>query len=432
MNTDMGPLRNPPTSVRDDIRTRRNTCSDKKSQQLQLGKSTLMVLTKNDDTGTNRQARAKGVLDRSDRSSKSDGFPVLLQDARRSSVDKSLRRRSNSCDDLEEMYAMQTQERNMGVRSRSTDNFAEMIAISRQSMLTGGSGNPRVMHRQSLAVGGQRNFDRRNTYKEPARGQAMKESDKPRRMTTTMETSTTVKVLTKKEGNPQASQFRSDNSVGSVKSDGFVLPIQKESKRRIAVEKGMGRRSSSYDNISDKESSLGRRNRSADNLAEMIVMSRQSNPRQLQINGSPNNRRNTYKPPPRNKSSDDLKARRVTVPTQRTNQPLLGKSTQLILTKKDGNPRGSPPRNEKGGLDRSNRSAVSVKSEGYIPGLADASRSLPKRTGSLGNVNEAMGAPNPPLTAFNDSRVKTTNARGIKGPNGNSNLYDTVLSEYAI
>lgn len=391
--------------------------SDKASQQMMHSgnKSTLMVLTKKDDTGTKHRQRNTGGLDASDRSAKSDGFmPTQQHDARRGE----------------------------GMRyTSSADNLAEMIAISRQSLLTGGSSSGNLnsmttMKRQSLATannssGGQRNFDRRNTYRESSRQQPVsREGAKPRK---------SLQVLTKMDGN------KSSRSIGSVQSDGYTFPTHNENdERRTSVNRGLGgRRSSSYDNISDLESRLRRRTSSTDDLADMMAMPRQSNTRPQMIQGGGQqqiNRRSTIKALPRNKSSDDLQPRRVTVPA---NQPLMGKETGIILTKKDANRRGFHPRNSTGGmnrsnkstdgLDRSNRSIISAKSDGYLPGISHSSTKSEyyrKRNSSFDDMDDAMDISSPPLEASNgNARVKRPSARAVKGDNGNSNHYENVLSE---
>lgn len=230
----------------------------------------------------------------------------LPQENRRSSVDKSMRRHSNSCDNMQEMYERQMQmdaENNMGQRVSSADNLAEMIAISRQSLLSGG--NLRAMNTRQSQVGpGQGRFDRQNTYKEPSKAQPMKESIKSRRNTCINDklgASTTLKVLTKKKGgNRASSQFKPSDSIGSAKSDGYIFSNDNEVTRGSTVKRGrMGRRTSSLDNLSDLEAtvSMDTRPASTDNLAEMI--NSRTNPRESQIGGGQNvtSRRNTYKPP---------------------------------------------------------------------------------------------------------------------------------------
>ena len=391
MNTDAGPLRS--QSVHQDPKLRRNTCSTDKPSINQLGKSTLRVLTKKTDNRRASASRRSGTLDRSstDRSAKSDGFipldgsesnrsaqsDVLMptKDARRSSVEKRLRKqssscdnvdetfvarsnkpmqdarrkrssscdnmeetfaahsnkpmpdawrtRSSSCDNMDEMLAAQSNmkaDSALSNRVSSADNLAEMIAISREALFYNGENSGGFRPRQTQTGVA----SRRNTYKEPNRAHKLKDdgANKPRRTTYFGKQQndqfeyggTSLRVPTKMKDNPQGSsaQFRASGaSIASAKSDGKIVSYPDERKAPIRTGK-MPRRRSSLDNPSETAK-----------LNEIIVSHKQTRlPHQKHHEKQEKARRSTVKYPPRKSSDADPKLRRNTVPVKRNEGPI--------------------------------------------------------------------------------------------------------------
>ena len=382
MNTHAGP----PTSqsTRQDLKPRRNTCSTDPSTLNQSGKSTLRILTKKDDTRRVSASRSTGALDRSesDRSAKSDGF-MQMEDVRRSSIEKRMRKRSSSCDNMGQMFEAHSKmesDETMGNRVSSADNLAEMIAISREALFyTGGnSGGPRPRQTQIGMA------SRRNTFKESNPAQPSKDDMKSRRSThfdknpkdKSESGGTTVRVLTKKKDRGSSAQFRSSGaSVGSVKSDGDIFLDPHERKASMKGGK-MGKRSSSCDNLPE-----------AVNMDEIMALSKQARkpsrdnirglPLQQSHGGQDRARRNTVKAPPREPNDEDLRPRRNTAPDRRTDRP-------IVMNKLSG----------------------STNSDGASPTQGEARRNRPtysrKRSSSLDETRDVQNV--------NLTRVKSSNA----------------------
>ncbi|KAL7487122.1 hypothetical protein ACHAW6_012728 [Cyclotella cf. meneghiniana] len=156
---------------------------------------------------------------------------------------------------------------------------------------------------------------------------------------------------------------------------------------------------------------------------------RASNPPQRQPNGGHEkfSRRNTYKGPP--PTREDLNARRNTYADEPS-------ETLMVLTKKDGNNRGSPDRRPSAAdLDRSVRSA---RSDGFLPIQVDTDKtktgrqSMYKRSNSADNLPAmiAMSRQSSRESQPRDKRQSTLGARLSDSVIGqDQNVYDDVLMD---